>query len=203
MQKGLMTICLCAAVIAAPAVATDADVLQSRLNQVKSFHANFIQQIISAEGGIIQEGKGELWVQRPNLFNWHMTSPDENVLVSDGNTLWFYNPFVEQVTANWLKNITGNPIILLITRSSPADWCQYNVKKQGDNFHLVPKFDDNNLKQFTIKVTADGTIESFTTVEQDGQHSSYQLKSQKNGPVDASKFHFTLPKGVTLDDQRQ
>ena len=44
-------------------------------------------------------GEGELWVKRPNLFNWHMTSPDESVLVSDGQTLWFYNPFVEQVTA--------------------------------------------------------------------------------------------------------
>lgn len=38
-------------------------------------------------------------MKRPNLFNWHMTSPDESVLVSDGQTLWFYNPFVEQVTA--------------------------------------------------------------------------------------------------------
>jgi outer membrane lipoprotein carrier protein len=25
-----------------------------------------------------------------------MTQPDESVLVSDGKTLWFYNPFVEQ-----------------------------------------------------------------------------------------------------------
>ncbi len=44
-------------------------------------------------------GRGDLWVKRPNLFNWHMTQPDESVLVSDGKTLWFYNPFVEQATA--------------------------------------------------------------------------------------------------------
>ncbi len=28
-----------------------------------------------------------------------MTQPDESILVSDGKTLWFYNPFVEQATA--------------------------------------------------------------------------------------------------------
>lgn len=39
-------------------------------------------------------------------FNWHMTQPDESILVSDGKTLWFYNPFVEQATATWLKDAT-------------------------------------------------------------------------------------------------
>lgn len=203
MKKWLMTISLFAVVTTAPTVAGDADVLQSRLNLINNFHANFIQRVTSADSDIVQEGKGELWVKRPNLFNWHMTLPDESILVSDGKTLWFYNPFVEQVTANWLKNATNNPLVMLITRNNVADWCQYDVKQQGDNFFLMPKSDNSNLRQFTIKVTADGTIEGFTAVEQDGQHSAYQLKNQKNGLVDTSKFHFTLPQGVTLDDQRQ
>ncbi|WP_187202429.1 outer membrane lipoprotein chaperone LolA [Sodalis-like endosymbiont of Proechinophthirus fluctus] len=198
-----MTACLFAAVLAAPAFADDADVLQSRLNQVNNFHARFTQRVTTAEGRVVQESEGELWVKRPNLFNWHMTAPDESVLVSDGKTLWFYNPFVEQVTANWLKNTTGNTPFMLITRNSAADWSQYNVKQQGDNFSLVPKSDNSNLKQFTIKVTANGTIEGFTAVEQDGQCSAYELKRQKNSSMEDAKFHFTLPKGVTLDDQRQ
>lgn len=49
-------------------------------------------------GNAVQDGQGDLWVKRPNLFNWHMTQPDESILVSDGKTLWFYNPFVEQAT---------------------------------------------------------------------------------------------------------
>lgn len=202
MIKQLMTACLFAVVLASTAFADDADALQSRLNQVNSFHASFTQRVTSSAGGAIQEGEGEVWVKRPNLFNWHMTSPDEIVMVSDGKTLWFYNPFVEQATANWLKNATGNTPFMLITRNSAADWRQYNVKQQGDSFSLVSKSDNGNLKQFTIKVTANGTIEGFTAVEQDGQRSAYELKSQKNGPVEEAKFHFTLPKGVTLDDQR-
>ena len=72
--------------------------LQSRPAKVNSFHASFTNrdQRRRRRGAT---GEGELWVKRPNLFNWHMTSPDESVLVSDGQTLWFYNPFVEQVTA--------------------------------------------------------------------------------------------------------
>ncbi|VEI67827.1 P20 [Serratia fonticola] len=132
-----------------------------------------------------------------------MTSPDESVLVSDGETLWFYNPFVEQVTATWLKNATGNTPFMLITRNDANDWKKYNVKQKGDDFELTPKASSGNLKQFAITVTNSGTIKSFAAVEQDGQRSAYQLKSQQSSSVDAAKFKFTPPKGVTLDDQRQ
>jgi outer membrane lipoprotein carrier protein len=132
-----------------------------------------------------------------------MTSPDESVLVSDGQTLWFYNPFVEQVTATWLKNATGNTPFMLITRNNANDWKQYNVKQKGNDFELTPKSSSGNLKQFAISVDNSGTIRSFAAVEQDGQRSSYALKSQQNVAADASKFKFTPPKGVTLDDQRQ
>lgn len=151
----------------------------------------------------MQEGQGDLWVKRPNLFNWHMTQPDESILVSDGKTLWFYNPFVEQATATNLSSATGNTPFMLIARNQASDWQQYNIKQNGDDFVLVPKGNNGNLKQFTINVSQNGTINQFSAVEQDDQRSSYQLKSQQNGAVDPSKFTFTPPQGVTVDDQRK
>ncbi len=121
----------------------------------------------------------------------------------DGKTLWFYNPFVEQATATWLKDATSNTPFMLIARNQSSDWQQYNIKQNGDDFVLTPKSGSGNLKQFTINVGRDGTIHQFSAVEQDDQRSSYQLKSQQNGAVDAAKFTFTPPKGVTVDDQRK
>ena len=142
-------------------------------------------------------------MKRPNLFNWHMTQPDESVLVSDGKTLWFYNPFVEQATATWLKDATGNTPFMLIARNQASDWQQYNIQQTGDDFVLTPRGNNGNLKKFTINVGRDGTIHQFSAIEQDDQRSSYQLKTQQNGAVDASKFTFTPPQGVTVDDQRK
>ncbi|HIE0658376.1 MULTISPECIES: outer membrane lipoprotein chaperone LolA [unclassified Providencia] len=176
--------------------------LQERLNKVNSFQASFSQKVTSPEGDLIQEGVGDLWLERPNLFNWNMTSPDESVLVSDGKNLWFYNPFVEQVTVTNLADATQDTPFLLITRNDPKDWKQYSIIQQGNTFDLKPKQTNGTLKRFSITVSPQGTIEQFSAVEQDGQTSSYQLKEQKNGRVDASKFKFTVPKGVTLDDQR-
>ena len=165
MKKIAITCALLSSLVASSVWADAASDLKSRLDKVSSFHASFTQKVTDGSGAAVQEGQGDLWVKRPNLFNWHMTQPDESILVSDGKTLWFYNPF--------------------------------------DDFVLTPKASNGNLKQFTINVGRDGTIHQFSAVEQDDQRSSYQLKSQQNGAVDAAKFTFPPPQGVTVDDQRK
>ena len=108
-----------------------------------------------------------------------------------------------------LGTMTSQDVKRLLSIKMPGresefkDWQQYNIKQNGDDFVLTPKSGGGNLKQFTINVGRDGTIHQFSAVEQDDQRSSYQLKSQQNGAVDASKFTFTPPKGVTVDDQRK
>jgi outer membrane lipoprotein carrier protein len=203
MKKLVLACGLLSALTSGAALADASSELQQRLDKVSSFHASFSQKVTDSSGSNVQEGEGELWVKRPNLFNWHMTAPDESVIISDGKTLWFYNPFVEQVSATWLNSATSNTPFMLIARNQRSDWKQYNVKQQGDNFELTPKTDAGNLKQFMINVSGNGTINQFSAIEQDGQRSSYVLKSQSNGPVSADKFTFTPPKGVTVDDQRQ
>lgn len=204
-MKKIVAICgLLMTLITTQANADPRKDLQERLGKVNSFQANFSQTVTDADGTLVQEGLGELWIKRPNLFNWKMSAPDESVLVSDGKTLWFYNPFVEQVTATWLKDATQNTPFLLITRNDPVDWQGYQVSQQGDDFSLTPKQNAGNLKKFAITVLTDGTIKQFSAIEQDGQNSTYKLNGQQVANVDdMTKFTFDMPKGVTLDDQRQ
>lgn len=203
MRKIAITCALLSAFAVTQVWADAAGDLKSRLDKVNSFHASFTQKVTDGSGNAVQDGQGELWVKRPNLFNWHMIQPDESVLISDGKTLWFYNPFVEQASATWLKDSTGNTPFMLIARNQASDWQQYNIRQNGDDFVLTPKSSKGNLKEFTINVSASGTIHEFSAIEQDDQRSRYQLTSQQNGVVDMSKFSFTPPKGVTVDDQRQ
>lgn len=203
MKKIAIACALFSSLAVSHAWADAAGALKTRLDKVNTFHASFTQKVTDAGGVAVQEGQGDLWVKRPNLFNWHMTQPDESVLVSDGKTLWFYNPFVEQASATWLKDATSNTPFMLIARNQASDWQKYNIKQNGDSFELTPKNSGSNLKQFTIDVASNGTINAFSAIEQDGQRSSYSLKSQQNGTVDAAKFTFTPPRGVTVDDQRQ
>ena len=50
-----------------------------------------------------------------------MTAPDESTLISDGKTLRFYNPFVEQVTATCLESATTNTPFMSIARNDSKE----------------------------------------------------------------------------------
>ncbi|WP_368934285.1 outer membrane lipoprotein chaperone LolA, partial [Proteus mirabilis] len=160
MKKVLLTVCAIALFGSQAAWADARQDLQQRLNKVNSFQANFSQTVTSNEGALIQKGEGHLKVQRPDLFNWQMTAPDESTLISDGKTLWFYNPFVEQVTATWLESATTNTPFMLIARNDSKEWQNYDVKQNGDRFELTPKT-ENNLKHFSITVSPNGQIQQF------------------------------------------
>lgn len=176
--------------------------LQNRLDKINVFQASFKQKVVDANKQLIQEGEGEVWIKRPNLFNWHTLVPDESMLVSDGKTLWFYNPFVEQVTATNLADTTANTPFILIAGNNNSDWAQYNIKQRGNDFTLTPKSASSSLKQFDIRVTPAGAIENFISIEQDGQKSEYQLSNQNSQAVSDDKFKFVMPEGVAFDDQR-
>ncbi|WP_325893345.1 outer membrane lipoprotein chaperone LolA [Grimontia sp. NTOU-MAR1] len=198
MKKMLFSLLLVAPVV----FANPQQELNSRLSKLNSFTANFEQTVTSPEGDVINEGEGSLAMKRPNLFNWETVTPDENYLISDGETLWYYSPFIEQVTAMRLDDATSQTPFVLLTRNNPSDWENYNVKQDGDTFILSPK-EASNLGEFVVSVKPDGKITEFAVVEQDGQQSRFTLDDVKNVIPKASLFSFTVPEGVELDDQRQ
>ncbi|MDD1781241.1 outer membrane lipoprotein chaperone LolA [Enterovibrio sp. ZSDZ35] len=198
MKKMLLSLLL-----VAPAVfASPQQELNTRLAKLNSFTAEFDQVVTSPEGDVISEGEGTLAMKRPNLFNWETVTPDENILISDGKTLWYYSPFIEQVTAMWLDDATSQTPFVLLTRNDPKDWNNYDVEQNGNTFTLSPK-QASNLGEFVVSVEPNGRITQFSVVEQDGQTSKFALENVKNVSPSSSLFSFTVPKGVELDDQRQ
>ncbi|MBE2897888.1 outer membrane lipoprotein chaperone LolA [Pasteurellaceae bacterium 20609_3] len=200
MKKTLLTFALGA--IASTALADAAGDLQQRLSQVSSYKADFTQRVTTTQGKLVQEGSGKFQVKRPNLFRLDTQSPQETHIIADGKTLWYYDPFVQQVTAKKVADAIVNTPFILLTTNDAAKWQQYKVTQQGDNFTLVPKAKNSNIKKFQIRIDANGLLKNFSTIEQDGQANLYQLRNINNLPIDASVFSFKVPKGVELDDQR-
>lgn len=189
------------AFIAPFAWATPQAELSERLGKVDAFTADFEQTVTSPDGDVINQGAGELAIQRPNLFNWTTVEPDENILISDGKTLWYYSPFIEQVTAMWLEDATAQTPFVLLTRNQSTDWDSYDVSQQGNLFTLVPK-ESSTLGKFTLEVTPQGDVTRFAVIEQDGQTSEFVLDEVSHQQPQSDLFRFTPPEGVELDDQR-
>ncbi|EMK3391834.1 outer membrane lipoprotein chaperone LolA [Vibrio parahaemolyticus] len=182
--------------------ASPKDELNKRLAMNEGFSADFSQQVISPEGETVMEGEGSVEIARPSLFRWSTTFPDENLLVSDGKTLWYYSPFIEQVSIYRQEQATEQTPFVLLTRNRASDWDNYKISQKGNEFTLIPTAIDSTQGQFQINIDAKGVVKGFNVIEQDGQKGLFTFSNVKLGKPKADRFTFTVPKGVEVDDQR-
>lgn len=187
--------------------------LMTTLAKLAFFSADFSQKILDAQGQLLQQGSGTLAISKPNLVNWKAITPDETLIISDGNTLWFYDPFIEQASAYSLAKSIHNTPILLLTSDEPTIWQQYNVIEQSiieDNslrFVVMPKDTSSQIKKltliFTKTKTSDIQLSEFSFQDATGQISQISLSQfDATNKPDASLFTFTLPEGERLEDKR-
>ena len=194
MKKTLLKMTALTALLSASsfAFADAADELQNRLNQVTVLSADFSQTVTSVGGKNVQQGSGKLQIKRPNLFRMDTKSPQETQIIADGKTLWYYDPFVQQVTAQWVKDAVNNTPFVLLTSNDKSHWNQYSVTQNADTFVLKPKAKNSNIKQFDIRVDANGVLKNFSTTEKDGQTNLYVLRNITNQILADSLFQFSV-----------
>jgi outer membrane lipoprotein carrier protein len=178
------------------------DELNQRLQLTDGFSADFSQKVVSPEGDTVMEGEGNVEIARPSLFRWTTTFPDENVLVSDGKTLWYYSPFIEQVSIYWQEQATAQTPFVLLTRNQESDWDNYHVTQQENTFTLTPTAVDSNQGKFELIINKNGAIQGFSVIEQDGQQSQFSFNNIDLSKPSADRFDFEVPEGVEIDDQR-
>lgn len=89
--------------------------LQERLAGLEHFDSAFRQTVYSADGAELQDVEGRLSATRRGEVRWETAAPYEQLLVSDGTTIWLYDPDLEQVTVRpFRRNIAETPAMLLI-----------------------------------------------------------------------------------------
>lgn len=185
--------------------------LMAKLEKIDFFSAKFSQKIFDESGTELQEGSGQLSVSKPNLVNWETKLPDESLIVSDGSNLWFYDPFVEQVSVYTLESAIANTPILLITNNDAKLWQDYNVSQLDDNRYLIEAIKENSrVKSLELAFERSDSTEknnisekliAFNILDATGQLSIISL-SEHDNETNTDLFSFTVPEGVYLDDQR-
>ena len=176
-----------------------------RLSQSSQFSATFSQQVLDEEKNVLQQSEGKLAVKQPDLVYWHTQQPEESLIVSDGSSLWFYDPFIEQATAYDVKTSIANTPILLLTSTDETLWQQYGIKQLNQDDYTIQSLDTNSrVKTLTLNFeTKTNRLASFSILDSTGQLSVVQLSDVDTTTIIADTlFKFTLPEGVYLDDQR-
>ncbi|WP_432452863.1 MULTISPECIES: outer membrane lipoprotein chaperone LolA [unclassified Agarivorans] len=199
-KLGTVIVALC---LSSVALANDAATeLKQHLSTLSSFQAEFKQTVLDADGSQIHQAEGKLSLARPAKLNWQQVAPEQDMIVSDGTTIWYYSPFVEQVTIMSAgEAIRQSPFILLADDRNES-WQQYQVEKV-DQGYLVKSKRDPLQAAFWVKLNADNSIARFDLIESTGQRSEFSLQAFKANPKLSDRlFHFDIPSNTMIDDQR-
>ena len=198
---GVFTVIAAAALpvlLPSAALADPAGDLRKEIAAVKSFCAPFTQKVTGLKGETVQEGSGSVCVlKEKSSFRVETKTPDENLVVSDGKSVWSYDPFMQQVTIASFSEIAGSSPLGLIASDSPEVWGKYKVKHVAGGYELSGAEGGDSF----VLTVGGGSISGFEIVSRDGRKNSYKHGSA--GPVAAGTgFSFEIPKGTEVDDRR-
>jgi len=70
--------------------------LQERYGAITTIEADFRQEFRSAMGGV-QTSSGKVYMKKPGKMRWDYKDPVQDEIVSDGRTMWVYQPDLNQV----------------------------------------------------------------------------------------------------------
>ncbi|MDQ2075447.1 outer membrane lipoprotein chaperone LolA [Marinimicrobium sp. ABcell2] len=184
--------------------AEDLNRLQQRLEGMKTLQGDFTQILFDDDGTVLEESQGEFALERPGKFYWHTQEPFEQLLVSDQQFLWLYDPDLEQVTQRSYdqEQVRGTPAAIL---SDDVDGLGENFSVQykgADNgrqlFSLRPRVDKDLFQELLLAFTDEGLTE-IRVRDNLGQLTIFTLVDvRRNEPVDQRLFEFEPPEGVDV-----
>lgn len=180
----------------------DIEALRNVLSPVSSMSAEFSQVIEDANGYQLQESQGTLVVSQPGKIRWISQRPMEQWVISDGETLWVFDPDLEQVTVQpFNQDLAQTPAILFSGDLEKLDGAYYVTYEQKDGrnlFYLSPE-GEGSLFNTVILTFDDEMPVSMELVDNLDQHTVISFSSvQVNIPVTADQFVFKIPEGVDV-----
>lgn len=179
-----------------------AEKLQGYLQQMQTLEGSFQQLTLDARGQRLQEAEGTMLLAKPGRFYWSTDLPYPQVLVSNGKTLWVFDPDLEQVTIQTLdERSTQSPAIILSGEASDlTKHFSINATETGKRvvFDLIPLQQDSLFEELSLDFV-EGRISALQLTDSLGQKTRVDLTiTQFNQPLDNQIFEFEVPPHVDV-----
>lgn len=173
------------------------------LTNMKSLDADFQQRILDAKGSRLQEVSGHLSLARPGKFYWETENPFPQTVVSDGETLWLYDPDLEQVTVQQVDPAQSRTPAMLLSGDIASIEERFTIKltregTQLKEFLLIPTGQESLFEELRLSFVA-GELASLLLSDSLGQRTSIELFStQLNPELPDDRFTFTVPDDIDV-----
>ena len=182
------------------------DHLARFMEKMQTLEANFKQTLVDDQGIELESSTGMVYLNRPDKFRWDYKHPYLQTIVTNGETLWFYDEDLEQVTIRDVTStLESTPaailgsyagvdeqfIIIEIGNIEEFDWVELtprDIESQYDSIRLG--FDKDKL----------GMMVMFDSL---GQVTRIDFTEEIiNKKLDDGTFNFEPPQGIDIIDDR-
>ena len=199
LSRGLLAIL--AGLLPASVYASGIDQFKSFLDTTRQARGVFSQSVVGKSGRKPQQSSGSFAFSRPGKFRWTYDKPFQQLLVSDGEKLWGYDPELKQVTVGKLgKALGASPAALLAGDALEENFVIADGgAAEGHEFvEATPKARDGSFER--VRVGFRDRLPRVMEVRDNfGQTTTLLLDGFEVNPVlPADLFRFVPPKGADV-----
>lgn len=177
--------------------------MQAAYNATTDFTAEFEQQYLNVALDESQESSGTVHFLRPGMMRWDYSAPRERYFISDGNSLWIYEPQEGQYyTAPLEESELPTALRFLMGEGSVAD--DFSVSFTADSppgvisIDLVPRESEGEYQRLRLVLDpTDWHVEQATIVDPVGNLNTFTFSQRRdNVGYRPGDFYFEPPDGA-------
>ena len=157
-----------------------------------------------ASGGV-DTATGVFAFQRPGRFRWEVRKPYEQVMVGDGEKLFFHDKDLNQVTVRKLANSLGASPAAILFGSNELER-DFTLKEDGsrngmDWINALPRNKDAGFDRILIGLRG-GLPEAMELRDAFGRTTVFTFSGfERNPTLEADSFRFVMPRGADIVEQ--
>jgi outer membrane lipoprotein carrier protein len=182
--------------------------VQKRYENTSDFEAQFVQEYVGKVMQRLQKGEGKVYFKKRGMMLWDYQTPKQK-LISNGQTLWYYQPEENQVFVSDISNILKEktPLAFLAGEgnlSRDFNLVNFNeaLSAREENYvvELAPKEPNATLSKLVLTVDKKNYAVIQTDVI-DGLGNITRtrfLNIKTNLSLQDSLFQFTIPPGTEI-----
>ena len=179
--------------------------VQQRFDDTADMRADVTQEVAVVSLGRSVSAGGTVVFKRPGRMHWQLTGDEQQIIVADGETVWFYQPEDEQVLKAPLDSVfrSASPVSFLTGVGKIADDFDAVLGDQaGGTIELLldPKQANGEMGRLALTVSADSfDIVEARVTDPVGNITRLRFSNlRRNSGVADTEFDFEPPPGVDV-----
>ncbi|MFT6825405.1 MAG: outer membrane lipoprotein carrier protein, partial [Pseudohongiellaceae bacterium] len=178
--------------------------LDALLGNIETLTADVVQLIVESDGGVLEESEIQMLLKKPDGFYWETLTPFPELIVTDGNTLWNYQPDLEQVVIEDWDSSRSELAAQLLSGNIESLGADYTIdsvtsaESEHQEFELTPRLADNVYQLISINFMHD-ELESIYLNSKNGQQTVWRFENvNRNSAIDDANFQFVPPENIEI-----